>query len=169
MIVSLLICRELWKLFADFISTVANSISQPDYIEMTQKDVLSKVLERHENHPSVKAIKKRHMDNNKFDFKPVDEIYVRKLLNNTNAQKATGYDNIPPKMVKMCADELSVTMTELINYAFSNKIFHDYMKKAEISPIFMKNDDLNKDNYRHISILVVVYKVFETIIAEQLI
>ncbi len=59
MIVSLLICRELWKLFADFISTVANSISQPDYIEMTQKDVLSKVLERHENHPSVKAIKDR--------------------------------------------------------------------------------------------------------------
>ncbi len=40
------------------------------------------------------------MNNNKFDFKPVDEIYVRKLLNNINVQKATGYDNFPPKMVK---------------------------------------------------------------------
>ncbi len=42
------------------------------------------------------------------------------------------------------------------------------MKKAEISPIFKKNDDLNKDNYRPIIILVVFSKVFETIIAEQL-
>ncbi len=42
-------------------------------IEMTQTDFLSKVLDRHESHPSVKAIKERHIDNNKFDFKPVDE------------------------------------------------------------------------------------------------
>ncbi len=42
------------------------------------------------------------------------------------------------------------------------------MKKAEISPIFKKNDDLNKNNYTPISILVVFSKVFETIIAQQL-
>ncbi len=68
----------------------------------------------------------------------------------------------------MCADELSVTLTELINYAFSNKIFPDDMKKAEISLIVKKNDDLNTDNYKPISVLVVFSKVFETIIAEQL-
>ncbi len=160
---------ELCEIFAHFFSTVSNSIGQPDYIEMTHKDILSKVLERCANHPSVKTIKERHMDNNKFDFKPVDEIYVRKLLNNINAQKSTGYESIPPKMVKMCADELSVTLSELINYTFSKKIlFPDDMKKAEISPTFEKNDDLNKDNYRPIRILVVFSKIFETIIPEQL-
>ncbi len=41
------------------------------------------------------------------------------------------------------------------------------MKKAEISPVFKKNY-FNKDNYRPISIMVVFSKVFETIIAEQL-
>ncbi len=60
-----------------------------------------------------------------FDFKLVDEIYVRTLL-----QKATGYDNILSKMVRICADKLSVTLIELINYAFTNKIFPDDMKKA---------------------------------------
>ncbi len=124
---------ELHEIFVEFFSTVANSIGQPDYIEMTHTNVLSKVLERHENHPGVKAIKERHMHNNKFDFKPVDKIYVRKLLNNINAQKATGYDNIPPKMIKLCTDELSVTLTDLINYAFSNKIFPDGMKKLKCS------------------------------------
>ncbi len=58
------------------------------------------------------------MHNNKCDFKAVNEIFIRKLLHNINAQKATGYDTIPPKMVKVCADELLVTLTELTNYAF---------------------------------------------------
>ncbi len=89
---------------------------------MIPKDFLSKLLEQHENHPSVKAIKERHLDNNEFDYKSVDEIYVRKLINNINVQTATGYNTIPPKMVKMCADELSVTLKELINYAFSRMI-----------------------------------------------
>ena len=79
------------------------------------------MLERYKNHPNVKAIKERHMGNNKFNFKPVGETYVKRLLQNINAQKATEYDNIPPKMVKMCANELSLTLTELINYAFSKK------------------------------------------------
>ncbi len=41
-------------------------------------------------------------------------------------------------------------------------------KKAEISPIFKKKDDMIKDNYISISILAAFSKVFETIIAEQL-
>ncbi len=81
---------------------------------MTQKDFLSKMHEWHKHYTSVNAIKERHMHNNKFDFKPGDEIYLRKLLYNINAQKDTGYDTIPPKMVKMCLNELSVTLTELL-------------------------------------------------------
>ena len=42
------------------------------------------------------------------------------------------------------------------------------MKKDDISPIFKKKDDIVKDKYRPVSILSVFSKVFETIIAEQL-
>ncbi len=42
------------------------------------------------------------------------------------------------------------------------------MNKVEISPIFKKKDDFDKDNYIPISTFVVFSKVFETIIAEQL-
>ncbi len=75
---------------------------------------------------------------------------------------------MPPKMVKICAEELSETLAELVNQAFTNNRFPEDMKKAEIYPIFKKKDDMIKDNYRSISILVVFSKVFETIIAEQL-
>ncbi len=42
----------------------------------------------------------------------------------------------------------------LINYAFSNKIFPYDIKTAEISHNFKENDDLAKDNYKPILLVV---------------
>ncbi len=53
-----------------------------------------------------------------FEFKNVNSCYVEKLLSKRNGEKASGYDNISPKIVKMCSNELSVTLTELINHSF---------------------------------------------------
>ena len=42
------------------------------------------------------------------------------------------------------------------------------MKCAEVSPLFKKSDNLNKKNYRPVSILTGISKVFENIMNEQL-
>ncbi len=63
-------------------------------------------------------------------MKLVSEIYVKKLLQNINAQKANEYYNIPPKMVKM-----------LINYILVNKIFPDDIKKLQYVLFSRTNDD----------------------------
>ncbi len=68
----------------------------------------------------------------------------------------------------MYAEELSETLAKLIIQVLTNIRFPEDMTKAEISPIFKKKDYMIKDNYRLISILVEFSKLFETIIAEQL-
>ncbi len=68
----------------------------------------------------------------------------------------------------MCSNELSVTLAELLNHSFQTSRFPEVMKKAEMSPTFKKKDDTIKDNYRPISLLEIFSKVFETIVAEQL-
>ncbi len=88
-----------------------------------------------------------------------DNVY--KILCKVKINKATGYDNVPPKMVKICAEELSKTLAELLNQAFTNNRFPEDMKKVEISTIFNKKDDMIKDNYRPISILTVFSKVLK--------
>ncbi len=117
-------------------------------------------------HTSIKAILERHKCNETFEFKQVDIDYVYKLLCKLNIHKATGFDNVPPKIVKICAEELSVTLTEFINYAFKKNRFTDDMKRVEISPIFKKNDDMLKDNYMPIIIFSIFSKIFEIIVTD---
>ena len=51
-------------------------------------------------------------------------------------------------------------ITKIINVSYENTCFPDELKLAEVSPIFKKNDDLDKENYRPVNILSHVSKVF---------
>ncbi len=100
-------------------------------------------------------IKENHTYIISFNFKHVKPDYVHTIFCKLKINKATSYDDMPSKMVKIFAEELFETLAELTSQAFTNNRFHEDMKKAEISPIFKKKDDMIKDNYRAISILAV--------------
>ncbi len=51
----------------------------------------------------------------------------RNFYEKIKINKAT--DSVPPKMVKICAEELSETLVELVNQAFTNNRFPEDMKK----------------------------------------
>ena len=52
-------------------------------------------MEDFKDHASVIAITKRNVLHH-FTFKPVAEIYIRKILDNLNPRKAVGYDRGVP-------------------------------------------------------------------------
>ena len=47
-------------------------------------------------------------------------------------------------------------------------MFPDCLKEANVTPIFKKDDHLDKDNYRPVRILPLLSKVFEKLIYKQL-
>ena len=47
-------------------------------------------------------------------------------------------------------------------------VFQKNLKLTEISPIFKKNNDLNEENHRPVSVLFNVLKVFKRIIYSQI-
>ena len=54
-----------------------------------------------------------------------------------------------------------------MNSSIRNGCFPDKLKAAELTPIFKKNDDLDRENYRSVSVLPHVSKVFERIMHIQ--
>ena len=68
------------EIFNGFFSSVADSIGEPDFIDVEDGNHLVKLqLHKHADHPSVKAIKGLDLDN-EFDFKVVSRKYVQRML-----------------------------------------------------------------------------------------
>ena len=77
-------------------------------------------------------------------------IYMKQFY----IKKATGYDNIPGKIIRLAYRELSVPFANLINISLSHSVFPDAMKCAEVSSIFKKDDNLFKGNFGPVNILI---------------
>ena len=101
------------------------------------------MLQRHDKHPSVIAIKEHCKEIERFSLSPVHEHVVEKQLSSLNPKKATGYDKISPKVAKLCSKELSGPLTRIINNSLLQNTFPDDIKKAEVTPVHKKNSHLS--------------------------
>ena len=85
-----------------------------------------------------------------------------------NRKKAQGYDEIPTAFIKDGANILAKPLASLINKCLENSLFPSAEKCAKITPIYKSEERSLLDNYRPISILPVLSKVFERVIHRQL-
>ena len=85
---------------------------------------------------------------------------MRKFIINLDGSKATPIGDKPTNMLKQRIDIHLPIMTQIINMSIDNNCYHDDLKLAEISPIFKKKYDLDKENYRPVNVLSYVLKVF---------
>ena len=125
-----------------------------------------------EKHPSIVKIESQMESlpdfNSNFNFKHVTPNTVEKLLTESNPKKATGCDNIPPKILKCAASSICHPLTTIINKMIDTNKFPSELKRAQVTPIFKKDDPFIMKNYRPVSILNSTSKIFEKILNKQL-
>ena len=84
-----------------------------------------------------------------------------KILKTLNLKKATGCDQIPAKLLRHVSFQNAPVISNILNKALDEGTFPNILKKAEVIPVYKKSDILNKSNYRPVSILLILAKVFE--------
>ena len=87
---------------------------------------------------------------------------------NLPPKKATRKGNIPAKILKDSLSEYIKELTTIIDNCLKDGLFPNELKLTNVSPVFKKDDDLNKENYRPVSILSHMSKVFERIFYKQI-
>ena len=72
---------------------------------------------------------------------------------NLDGSKDTPVGDIPTDMLKQIIDIHLPIMTQIINMSIDNDCYSDDLKLAAVSPVFKRKDDLNKENYRPVTVL----------------
>ena len=86
---------------------------------------------------------------------------VINLLRNIDEKKATGLDMIPRKLLKMAASIVAPSLTAIFTKSIITGIYPSEWKMARVTPVFKKGVKSNLNNYRPISVIPVVSKIFE--------
>ena len=102
----------------------------------------------------------------KFSFQPVSKDEVKKIIKDLKNSKSVGGE-IPTKILKECEFTFEI-LTQCVNKSFASGEFPDCLKQANVSPIFKKDDPLDKENYRPVSILPLLSKVYEKLLYNRL-
>ena len=85
-----------------------------------------------------------------------------------SSNKASLIEDIPIKILKNSIHIYSEKLTNIFNECLINGKFPDTLKRADVTPIFKKGNDNEKENYRLVSMLSTFSKVFEKVLFEQI-
>ena len=152
--------EEIGNLFNTFFTTMSSkSLSSDeegdDYIDKTFS--------------YLKSNNRIRLKTGNFKFSHTTERIVEKLIQNLDASSGAGHSGIPTKVIKYCCNEFVPLLTFFFNHCIDNNKFPDEWKCAIVTPLFKNkgdNDDVN--NYRGISVLPPIAKIFEKILAAQI-
>lgn len=102
------------------------------------------------------------------DFETVTESDVLESVNGIKSN-AIGEDGIPLCFIKLILPYIVGPLTHIINHSIVSSTFPDSWKTAQILPIAKKSNPVLPADYRPVSILPTLSKVFEKILTKQII
>ena len=92
---------------------------------------------------------------------PVDDIEVLNMLNKLDKSKSSGPNSIPTNLLKNHAVAFVTPLKLALNQSFAEGKFPDLLKIAKVCPVFKKGERHFCENYRPISLLSNLSKIFE--------
>lgn len=93
---------------------------------------------------------------------------VDKLLTGLNPNKASGPDEISPRLLKELHSQVAPILTHIFQLSLDTGIVPDDWKHAVISPVYKKGDKSKASNYRPISLTCIASKLLEHIIVSNM-
>ena len=164
------VAEKFNKYFIATVSSLAITENKDLLTDHTDiNDPVEKAIKKFENHPSILDIKRNVSITSAFSFSQVNAAEMLLEINHLDDKKAGTYLNIPVKRLKEVGDVVAGTLAQIWNNEIiENKKFAVQLKVADITPLHKKLETIYKENYRPVSLLPVVSKIFERIMLKQM-
>ena len=166
---------ELCEMFANFFANIVpnlkieewkskNNLNTTEVVDFTEKSI-----ERYKNHPSIQAIQNNPKNKAKFILKPVTILEVFGAIKTLDSSKAVQETDLPTKIIKENVDIFAKFIYDNFNDSLMRSKFPSILTTAEVIPVFKKGSSTEKENYRPVSILSNISKIYERLIFEQIV
>ena len=104
----------------------------------------------------------------RFNFNVITESETLSIINKLKSKNSSGKDEISNNLLKSIKDEIGKPLTIIINQSLRTGIFPDALKIAKMKPLYKKGDNFCLNNYRPISLLPTISKIFERVMFTQM-
>ena len=158
---------KLVEIFSNYFGNLVLNL-EIDLVTNIRKKTVRKAMEKYQNHPSINIIRDNIDTTNKFSFDLVNPECISKIINNLDTSRATQQGNIPAKVIKYNKELSSYVISPSLSNAVNKGIFLDKLKHADGKPIYNNESRNEKENYRPVSILPNLSKVFKLYMHDQL-
>ena len=142
--------KEIANAFNSYFINIGPSVASHIVTDVSYKDYLS------ENRTTT------------IKIKFVKEEAVDSIINKLKNKTSRGIDGISNQILKIAKAELLRPITFLVNQMIHTGTYPQQLKIAKVTPIFKANDKEQFSNYRPISLLPSISKIFESVIYQQL-
>ena len=139
-----------------------------DYVSCTDHDPINGIIEKFKHHPSILKINENMDVKTRFSFCLTDIASVSIKIRNLDTNKPTTFNGIPVKIISENRNTFSPYICKMFNDSILHCEFPNPLKKADITPGHKKSDRTNIDNYRPVSILPCISKIYERTLEEQI-
>lgn len=118
---------------------------------------------------SYERIINNNTSNDNNDFNRIYSNDIRAVIKTLKNKKAPGIDGVSNLQIKNCPNKLIAQLVYIYNYCLQNDYFPNIWKTAKMLPLPKPGkDSLFPQNYRPISLLNAFSKIFEKIIAKNI-
>ena len=160
--------KQIAKIFNEYFISIP-ILNMPtnqefEYSDSPEEDPLLRIIGKYQNHPSIKLIKSKNKSQT-FKFRETNIDEIKKYIENLDPKKASQKSDMNTNIIRKNAAFFAKYTRDDINASIRSSKFHNELKEADIVPVHKKK---SKGNYRPISILPNISKVYEKCLYDQM-
>ena len=144
--------EDIAKNFANFFANIGKN----------QSDAIDQSIKKAEDY--LKGINVK----NSIYLQPTDAVEIAQIISGLKCKTSSGFDNISTKVMKQMINGIIHPLTILINRSLFEGHFPTNLKLAKVVPIYKNGEKNLLNNYRPISLLTSISKIFEKIIFNRI-
>ena len=166
--------KEVAETLNDYFVSITDSLGLAENSEVISStegvsDPIDRAIIKYSNHPSIRKIRSFAQNDNFFELQKVSLEQMHTEIGRLNPKEATTFNNIPAKVLKSSSEICSESLQLIFNDCVQNGLFPDLLKLADVTSLHKTEEKTRKKNYRPVSVLPTVSKVFERLLDKQII